>query len=277
MREGWIALILLAILQGATEFLPISSSGHLILAHAVLEVPAPALLFDIVLHVGTLAAVVLVYRRDIAALLLGLWRGLAGALRRQPGAMATPEMQMVGYLLVGTFATAVIGFLLKDYVESVLRGPRVVGIMLLINGGILWASRYRCRWLCRGRPTTGVDLPRALLIGVLQGLAVTPGISRSGTTITGALVSGVEGEAAARFSFLLSIPAILGALALHLGEVDNLSGLSWWPLLLSAGIAGVVGYFCVLALVRVLRGRIFYRFSWYCWGLGAVAIVWSLI
>lgn len=278
-----LALCLLAVVQGATEFLPVSSSGHLSLAHALLKIDEGGLLLDILLHAGTLVAVLVVYRRSLARLisdsLLALKRapsvGVRESLRLHPGG------QLALFVLAATIPTAVIGLALKGWVEGSLRHPAAVGGMLLLNGFILWSTRRHTveaentstEVVSSSPQIEGLSWKTALIIGALQGLAVVPGISRSGTTIAAALWLGVEGAEAARFSFLLSIPAILGALVLTLKDLDATSaGLSWGSALFSAAVAAVVGYVCLRWLVGLLKRARFHHFAWYSWGLGAVAL-----
>lgn len=275
----WVAIIILAIVQGATEFLPVSSSGHLSLGHALLGASEdPPLLVDIVLHVGTLVAVVGVYRRDVAKLVTRTLQALVTRRFDDPYAR-------LGLMVVGaTLATTIVALTLKDVVEGTLRGPTIVGSMLLLNGAILWSARRVQRPEAEasvddGTPETpdrGLSWRSAGLIGILQGLAVTPGISRSGLTITGALHLGVSGPVAARFSFLLSIPAILGALVLKLVEIDAIGEVHWLRLGVGALVAAAVGWVCLVLLLKLLNRARFHHFAWYCWGLGIVAIVASL-
>jgi len=286
--SAWIAIVVLAIVQGATEFLPVSSSGHLSLGHALFGTDEPAVLADVVLHVGTLVAVVGVYRGDVVRTIAAFVRGLRNLPRKGwRVTMGDGYFGLAIYVLAATAVTAVLGVALKGAVETVLRGPGIVGAMLIVNGAVLWSSRWSHQPPdetrsdpvdaadddIKGRDVVeGLTLPRALVIGLLQGLAVTPGISRSGFTITGALHMGVEGTRAARFSFLLSIPAILGALVLKLGELDASIQIDWVRLTVGAVVAAIVGWIALVFLLRLLNRARFHHFAWYCWALGAIAI-----
>ncbi len=277
----WIVIILLGVLQGATEFLPISSSGHLSLAHAFFGGDDPSLLTDVVLHAGTLVAVLAMYRADVLAILRSVW----GVVRRLPkqgwrGAMQDDGFALATYVIVATVVTGVLGLALKEAVEGVLRGPEVVGSLLLVNGVILWSARGIAKASPSGTTMpldAGLSVPRALAIGFLQGLAVVPGISRSGLTITGALWLGMPGPQAARYSFLLSVPAILGAVVLKLSEVESVGVGTWMRLGLGMIVAALVGYVCLVFLVKLLHRARFHHFAWYCWGLGTVVLVWSAL
>lgn len=279
MSNLWLAIAVLAAVQGATEFLPVSSSGHLSLAHSLLGHGEADVLTDIVLHFGTLLAVLWHYRRELLSTIRGFLSGLKPLFARDWDTVKSNSGFMFAvYICSATLITMFIGLSLKDWVEGVLRGPVLVGSMLLINGAILFSSPRHRNEEARDEEELrgGLSLKAALLIGLLQGLAVVPGISRSGLTITGALWLGLSGTQAARFSFLLSIPAIAGALMLHIAEITPEMQVDWPRLALGALIAGVVGYFCLRFLVKTLKRARFHHFAWYCWALGLSAIVLSL-
>jgi undecaprenyl-diphosphatase len=278
--------ILLGAVQGATEFLPISSSGHLVLGQELLGVEEPGLLFDIVLHVGTLLAVVVYYRQDVLSIIQGCLRlvrrlsqtGISGGFRGEEGARVA--------LLVGvaTVPTGLIGLGLKGVLEpdhgSPLITPEVVCGILLCNGCILMTNRWLQRRAAVERLGTftawSVDPMRAFLIGIAQGVAVLPGISRSGTTITLSLALGIGRADAARFSFLLSIPAILGAVVLQFDASlfsGSTGGATFLVFAAGAAVAGLVGFFCIGWLVKILERARFHHFAWYCWVVGAAGLL----
>ena len=258
----YISPILLAILQGITEFLPVSSSGHLVLLNSVMPMDL-GLLFDLVLHLATLVSVCAFYRRDIASICVGCFKELGG---EKPKA----NLKFVGYLLVSTAITAVIGLCLNDYIENQLRSMLIVGILLMVNAGILWLSQKR-GWL---KLSDGeLNLKTAIVIGLCQGLAVLPGISRSGTTITAALLLGIASKDCAKISFLLSIPVILGAVVLHIPDMANMQTGGIGIVLVSAAVAAVVGYISLVVLEKVLKKANFHYFASYCLGVGILAIV----
>ena len=269
--------VALGVVQGLTEFLPVSSSGHLVLGSHLLQFAEPSLLFDIVLHVGTLLPVVWLYRADLWDML----RGLGGVVAPARAWREERGFRLLACVAIGTLPTAVMGAGLNDLFERLFSSPTVVGVTFLITGGILMASRLACQ------PTTG-DEPgdshlgltpsRALLVGLAQGLAITPGISRSGSTITASLLLGVERNMAARFSFLLSIPAILGAVALHLSKAQlGQSMVLLWTYLGGALAAAVSGYFALRWLVRLVRRGSFHRFAYYLWPLGLTVLAYRLL
>ncbi len=279
---SWLDAILLGLVQGLTEFLPVSSSGHLRIGHALFAGHDESLFFDIILHVGTLLAVVAFYGRDIRDLLVDAWWTLRknGWGRAFADSIGVRTIVIVG---VATIPTGVIGVLLKDAMEGPVFTTRVVGGLLMLNGVILMASRRAGRESA-GAPEPGEEVSvtnalnslsvrNALVLGVAQGFAVLPGISRSGSTIVTALALGVPREHAARLSFLMSIPAILGALALSTRHGVEVPVEELAPMLAGAGVAAISGLAALLAVVMMLRKAQLHHFAWYCWALG----LWALI
>ncbi|MFH1156376.1 MAG: undecaprenyl-diphosphate phosphatase [Pseudomonadota bacterium] len=266
--------VALGVLQGLTEFLPVSSSGHLVLGQHLFGIMEPALSFDISLHVGTLAAVFLVFFREILAMIRALAR-FAGA-GSGAGAMLREDMdlKLVLLILVGSVPTAVLGLVIKKYAMGAFASVGLVGVMLLLTGTFLWFTR---RLPGGGVGVPGLSYSKAVWIGVVQGVAVLPGISRSGSTISAALLLGVDRETAGRFSFLLSLPAILGAEALSLRESMG-TGLDLDPATLYGTLAAfVVGYFALIVLLRIVRQGRLYLFAPYCWTVGLIALGAGLI
>jgi undecaprenyl-diphosphatase len=247
---------LLGLIQGLTEFLPVSSSAHLVLAQSLIPTfHQPGILFDTLLHLATLLAVLVFFRRDVGELLACL----------RPGGDAGSRRVAV-WLLLATVPTGLIGVGFKDALESLFHQPRAAAAMLLVTGAVLWVSELR-RHPTRG--LTEIGVPRALAVGFAQGLAIIPGISRSGSTIATATLLGVRGEDAARFSFLLSIPAICGAVVLQVGEISGVPAGAGVPYLLGATAAFASGLLAIRFLLRVIRARRFRWFAVYCWVLGA--------
>jgi undecaprenyl-diphosphatase len=247
-----IKAILLGILQGATEFLPVSSSGHLLLAQKLLGITEPELAFDILLHLSTLLAVLLFLRREISAILGSL-------IRRYPGSRldAWGRRDLL-LLIVSSIPTAIIGFSFHDAVETGVTFQGM-GIRYLILTTFLLVSNLRFRHKV---DPERIELWEALAIGIMQGAAVFPGLSRSGSTISLALVLGIGASRSAKYSFFISLPAILGAGLLHLFRgVSELPPVL--PSVLGFLFAFVVGYIALLFVERlVLRGR-FLRFAPY--------------
>ena len=272
--------IFLGILQGLTEFLPISSSGHLVLAQQFLGLKEPLVFFDVMLHVGTLAAVLVVYREAIGKLAIGGVSTLGNSqFWRNPSAgfNASTELKFIWLILLGSIPTGVIAVLFKTELESFFDEVRLVSIMLILTGVILQLPRLRKQGVGSSDASTiGLKTWHAPLIGIAQGCAITPGISRSGTTISLALFLGIPAKTAAEYSFLLSIPAILGAVALKIRDVGDTT----IPLyIVGAGMlaAFIVGYIALRLLLVVLNRGKFSLFSYYCIALGVVSLLTALI
>jgi len=252
---SFLDAILLGILQGLTEFLPVSSSGHLVLAEAILGVKQPGVSFEVVVHLGSLLAVLIFFRQPILGMIHSLFN-------RQ----LKSERATIWYLVVGTIPAAVLGLLLEDYFEAAFSRPFYSALALLVTGGILLSTRWAAN---RRRP---LSWRNALGIGLAQALAILPGISRSGSTISAGLHAGVEPSRAAEFSFLLAIPAIGGAAVLKGHELLNLPSELAGPYLAAAVVSFLTSLLAVyLVLAAVRRGRFEY-FAYYCFAAGAVGL-----
>lgn len=265
-----IEAIILGIIQGATEFLPISSSGHLLLVPNLFNLSEPNLNAIAIAHQGTLLAILVYFRRDLWAILKGVVWSL---LLRQP--MATVEARLGWYIAVGTIPAIIIGFFFADTIDSFLAKPTTAAFMLIVTGLILILGER----LLTGRKTpehmTWLD---AIIIGLAQAFALIPGISRSGVTITAGLGRGLNRPAAARYSFLLGVPAIAGAgLLAFIDLVLSPTVGQELPILLITFIsAAVIGYLCILFLLNWVRERSFYIFAAYCiiFGVTFLFITW---
>ena len=276
----FLEAILLGILQGLTEFLPVSSSGHLVLAQQFLGLKEPLVFFDVMLHVGTLAAVLLVYREAIGRLVITGFSTLGNPqLWRHPSATlnTSAELKFIWLILLGSIPTGVIAVVFKSQLESFFHEVRLVSIMLILTGAILQLPRLRREKIDNpDDPTRNLKTWHAPLIGIAQGCAITPGISRSGTTISLALFLGIPAKTAAEYSFLLSIPAILGAVALKVRDVGDTA----IPLHIVGGgmfASFIVGYIALRFLLIVLNRGKFSVFSYYCIALGVVSLLIALI
>jgi undecaprenyl-diphosphatase len=249
--------IVLGILQGATEFIPVSSSGHLVLVPWLLGWPEPGLLFDTIVHWGTLLAVLAYFWRDWWQL-IGAW--LRGLVRWD---WSDPQARMLWLLALGSIPAAILGYLLEDFFESLFSAPVWVGIFMLVTAGLLAGSEYMAR---QTRATGDLNWRDSLVIGFAQAAAIAPGISRSGATISAGLWRGLQRAEAARFSFLLGTPVIFGAGLFQLLDLlADPNPLAQAPILaVGFAAAAVSGYFCIWALLRYLqRGRL-YPFAVYC-------------
>lgn len=250
----------LGLVQGLTEFLPVSSSGHLVLFQQFFPIDGDDVLFDLILHVGTLLPVLWFYRRDVGVLATDPIVGKGPWLERE-------GVRLGLLLLLATLPTGLIGVIFKDLFEYWFSTPAVLTLTFAITGTLLFVSgKVRSREF-------GLDSMtwwHALVLGVAQGLAITPGISRSGTTIVVALLLGLAPMAAARFSFLMSVPAILGAVVLKLDDAE-LSGMDLGAMTLGGVTAMVSGYAALVLLVFVVKRRRLASFAWYCWTMAAVS------
>lgn len=260
--------IVLGAAQGLTEFVPVSSSAHLVLVPFLLRWPIPSLAFDVAIHLGTLLALLVYFFADLVNMLAGAARAAVGrgdeADRRQG--------RLVLLLAVGTVPAAVAGFAFEVFVEDLFDRPAVTAALLLVTAGLLVAGEALNgrRPPQRRREMDAVGWLDALVMGVFQALALAPGISRSGATISAGLFRGLAREPAARFSFLLSIPAILGAAVLAIPDVPP--GTDWGPTVAGAGVAAVVGFAAIAFLLRYLRTRTMLPFAVYCVALSAVSL-----
>lgn len=253
---------LLGLLQGLTEFLPVSSSGHLVIAQNLLGIKEPNLLFDIWLHLATLIAVCFYYRHDILDILKDLWPHAKDVFAKKQGALTEDRPAMLGWMVVlASIPTGLMGFLLKDTFENLFSSIKAVAGALLITAGLLTITHFVKTRDCQ------LVWWKALLIGIIQGLAITPGISRSGSTIALALILGISTVKSARFSFLLSIPAICGALLLQLLHLESgvLSefAANWPGVLLGFFSAMVSGLAALILLVKMVKAQKFYLFAPY--------------
>ncbi len=255
-----LAAIILALVQGLTEFLPVSSSGHLALVGTLLDLPDGDITFEVIVHLGTLAAVIAVYWKDLVKMAGGVLRG-----RRE-------DISMVFLLILGSIPAAIAGFLLSEPLEKIFDMPLVVSMMLLVTGTVLFLTRYAPHGKREWPAPMG-----AFLIGVAQACALLPGISRSGFTITAGLFSGIRRERAARFSFLLSIPAILGASVLKLNDGIGASSIGAAAAVAGLLVSAVTGYAALRLLLRFLKAGKFSSFAWYCWVVGGAGVVLTLV
>lgn len=256
----WYEGILLGLLQGATEFLPVSSSGHLVMGQAVLGVEVPGPGFEVALHLATLVSVLVAYRARIAALLGGVLQG------------GRAQLRYGGLLLLASVPAAVAGAGFGDFFGGLFDRPAVAAVALLVTGCVVWTARGALARNPAGRPGVG----SALVVGLAQAAAIVPGISRSGATVVAALWRGVGPREAAAFSFLLSVPAVGGAALLEVPGLVAGTGAA-----AQGGVhAGVLGVAAVVACVtgvaaigmfrRMLDNRLLHRFAPYLWGVGAL-------
>lgn len=275
---SFIESVILGIVQGVTEFLPISSSGHLVIMQALFGQHEPQLLFDVMVHVGTLVAIFVVFRKDIADLIRTAFSMLGiGEVEGRS------EWWLPLAIVVGTIPTALMGVIFAERFERLFASMTAAGGGLIVTGVILmstvWSRESSSETNAGG--STRIGLGKALLIGTAQGIAIFPGVSRSGTTIAIALLLGVERELSARFSFLLAIPAIIGALVFELKDYSPAAQVGAAPtsvpiMLGGAVCAAVTGIFALIVLLNIVRrGRLSF-FAYYCWAVGGLAIFYGI-
>ncbi|MGQ9585250.1 MAG: undecaprenyl-diphosphatase UppP [Anaerolineae bacterium] len=261
----WLQGAVLGLVQGATEFIPVSSSGHLVLVPWVFGWGPPGLLFDTMVHWGTLAALIAIFWQDLWAVITGWVQGLRAWDFR------SPEARLGWYLVLGTVPGAVLGALLEGFFEGLFASPGAAAGLLLVTGTFLaLVERF-------GEGRRGVREMRAadaLWVGLAQAAAIAPGISRSGATIAAGMACGMRRAAAARFSFLLSVPIILGAGLVQLAQLPGASeAVPQLPLMAIGFVtAALSGYVVVQFLLRYLQRRPLYPFAFYCWAVGLTVL-----
>jgi len=257
-----IQTIILGLIQGWTEWLPISSTGHLRVAERLFGLGTP-ILFDVLLHVGTLIVTLLFFHEDIKKILvaLGKWD------------FKTENGKLIPLIIVGTIPTALIGLIFGNAIEALFKNLLPIAGAFVICGVALYSSKIG------NERKESIGYLEALAIGTAQGIAIIPGISRSGLTIAVALLLGTKREKAFKFSFLLSVPAIIGALSLTFYEQHEalvLAGVGWTEIIVGVAVSMVVGYFALNLLRKIITHKKFYFFAFYCWLLSIVLVALSL-
>jgi undecaprenyl-diphosphatase len=274
----YLQAIILGIVQGLGEFLPISSSGHLALLQKFFGIEGESvLLFAVLLHMGTLLSVFVIYWKDIVLLFKELGFTIADlATGKGLRVNASPERRLGFLIIVATIPTALMGIFLKDLFAGFYESLVAIGVGFLITGTILWIAERNGK----GRTQVeGMKFRHAIFIGTMQGIAITPGISRSGSTIFGGLFMGLDRNFALRFAFLVSIPAILGSVvmelppALEVGIPDDLIG----PIVVGTLVSAIMGFVAIKAMLKLVANLKLSFFSFYTWGLGIIVLILALM
>lgn len=269
--------VILGVIQGLTEFLPVSSSGHIAVAQQLLKVPEDRILFfTIMLHLGTLFSIFFVYSRDVATIIIEFFR-LIGEIITGKGFKIDNEHRKLGvFIIIATIPTGLMGILLGNIFESFYSSTLIVGVALLVTGILLLLAE---RFGSGKRSIQDMHWLDATIVGIFQGFAITPGLSRSGSTIVGSLFRGFNKELATKFSFLISIPAILGAAVLEFKDVFEIGMRDVSVSIVVAGVlaAFISGLFAIKALINLIKKEKLYYFSFYTWAIGLTVIVISLI
>lgn len=261
---------LLGLIQGLTEFLPISSSGHLVLGGALLGGKIDqSITFEVVAHFGTLCSILVYYRKKIVDILASLWD-----LTTHPGDFSHKvstdnNIKLSGFILLSMIPALIVGLTMKETIEDVFLNPFPVSIMLLVTGSILYLTKFRDHFFRH------MNASRAFGMGLAQAFAILPGISRSGSTISLGLYLGIERREAANFSFLMVIPVIAGAMLLEVKEMVEvgIQTQAAWSLGIGFLTSFISGYFALKYLIIMLQSKGIHPFAWYCWILGAVGVV----
>ncbi|NLP46234.1 MAG: undecaprenyl-diphosphate phosphatase [Epulopiscium sp.] len=281
-----IKAIIMGIVQGMTEFLPVSSSGHLVIFGKILRLELDTgIVFEVMLHIGTLIAIFCAYTKDVWSLIkagFGILFDIPEAIKIriqeghwpkvEEGKQKDPYRRLIWLIVVASIPTALIAFTLKSYIEYLFSSLLGTGIALLITGCLLYIADKVVEGKTR---LENMKYKNALVIGVVQGFATIPGISRSGSTIVTGLLTDLDRESAIRFSFLMSIPAVLGAGLLELKDIpsDMVGEVFSAPYLIGTAVAAIVGFICIKALIVVLKNQKLHWFSYYCWIVGLLAII----
>jgi len=258
---NYIESIFLGFVQGLTEFIPVSSSAHLVVMQNILGIKEPQIFFDIVLHLGTLCAVFLYFYKDI-------WNIGKSLLD-----VSSEGFKMAVLLIVATIPTGIGGFLFKDYFERLFSLPLYTSLFLIVTGVVLFITKFK---LNNNKTIKSFSYMDAILIGFAQTVAIAPGISRSGMTISCGVFRGLDRKLCAKFSLLLSIPAIIGAalseiMDIKISEAGNLGNI-----FIGFLTAFLVGYLAIILLIKVIEKSKFYMFAYYCWTVGFIASIYFL-
>lgn len=256
---------LLGIVQGLAEFLPISSSGHLVIVQRWLGIVEPALTFNVAVHFGSLLAVVFALRAE--------WIFMAQSLAGKAGARNAEGRRLFFQLVLASLPVAIVGFIARDFIESTFASPWIPAIMLFVTGGLLWFADGASGKM--GRSLERLRFQDALVMGIGQAVALLPGLSRSGSTMCFGLFSGLDRSAAARFSFLMAVPAVFGATLLESVKLfgdGGATGTAFAPIIVGVLASAITSYAAIrffLAFIR--RGRLRW-FAWYVWLIAAVVV-----
>ena len=262
---SWLQAIVLGISQGLTEFLPISSTAHTLIVSKLLGWPDPGAAFTAVTQVGTELAVVIYFRQDIARILKAWFSSLTKKSER-----ANPDAKMGWYVIIGTIPIGIAGLAFKSSIETTARNLWLVAATLIVMGILLGLAD---RFARHTKSETDINTKNAVLFGLGQALALIPGVSRSGATITAGLAMGFKRDVAARYSFLLAIPAVFASAALTAGDISSDSFVNWPATIVATIVAFVVGYFVIASLMKYLQSRTFLPFVIYRIALGTLLMV----
>ena len=270
--------VILGLVQGLSEFLPISSSGHLALLQYFFGIEGESVLtFAVLLHLGTLLSIFAVYYKDIWDLIKELCMTIVDILTGKGPRINANETRRLGFMIItATIPTGIIGITFNNMFESMYLSLGAIGAGLLVTGTLLWFAEK----LGKGKKNvTTMKFRDAFLVGLFQSVAISPGVSRSGSTIVGGLFSGIKREVAVRFAFLISIPSVLGAVVLEAPAAFQ-AGVDTSllvPILIGVAIAAISGFIAIKTMIRIVSNKKLYYFSFYTWALGAFVLIYSFL
>lgn len=275
---SYIEAVILGLVQGLSEFLPVSSSGHLALLQNIFGVEADKIvLFTVLLHVGTLVSVFMVYWKDIQELIIELGRTFKDIFTGKGLRLGARPVRKLGVMIiVATIPTGIIGLLFNDFFESLYQNLIAIAVGFIFTGFIMFLAEHM------GSADKGIremKFRNALAVGVMQGIAICPGVSRSGSTLVGGLGSGLKREFAVKFAFLISIPSILGSVVLELPDAikEGIDPGLLGPVLAGMIVAAVSGVFAIKAMIKLVSNKKLSYFSYYVWVLAACVLVYSFV
>lgn len=270
-----IQAIIIGIVQGLTEFLPVSSSAHLIFIQKILGVEA-SLAFDVLLHLGTLIAVLWFFRWDIIKMLKSWWLSIGDILqgRFRQGFRDDPYKRLAWYVILATIPVGIVGVLFEDSIDALFAGALYVpAFFLFVTGTILYLSQ---RMASGNVNLRNISAKESLWMGLGQACAILPGLSRSGTTIAAGLTIGLEKEFAAKFSFILSIPAIFGAFIFQLKDIGSAMDTNFLPVFLGFLASIIAGYLAIKWMLDLIQNKSLDIFAYYCWLMGIIVFMGSI-
>ncbi|CUS97237.1 undecaprenyl-diphosphatase [Candidatus Kryptobacter tengchongensis] len=266
---NYLESLILAVLQGLTEFLPISSSGHLVLAEHIFGVRKTGIDFEVFVHFGTMLSVLVIFWKDIAGILTSFFSKIFQINKFKVNFQSDENFKTAILILWASIPAGVIGLLFEKKIEMIFQNPRLTALFLTITGLILFSTRF-----AKNNPDKDFNFVSSFFVGIAQAFAILPGISRSGATISAGMFSGINGVKSAKFSFLLSLPAILGATILKVKEILEFSLLEKIPILIfSTIISFITGYIAIKFLFKVISRGNFSLFAYYCLIIGFLGLI----
>jgi len=268
-----VQAVILGVIQGITEFLPVSSSGHLVIFQHLFKIKTSVVLFDVSVHFGTLLVVIIFFRKEMKEIAFSIVRHAILLFKKEvsfDSIYKDKDLKMVFLIIAGSVPTAIVGLFFHKIADRLFSSVIVAGFMLLITGTLLWLTR---KPVASSKGMKQFSITHALIIGLAQGIAIAPGISRSGATIAVALLLGLDRQIAARYSFLLSIPAIFGAGAISILDTASEIMIPAYLFLIGIFSSFIIGYFALKLVMYVVKNGNIYLFSPYCFFAGGMALL----